>query len=55
MKKHFKTELAMNKKDERNFRTANKCHICNKLYSVKDIRVKNHSAHQICNVNCRLT
>lgn len=33
----------VNKENEGSFQIANKCHICNKLYSEKDIRVRDHS------------
>lgn len=48
---------------ERNFEMVSKGHICNKLYTEKDIRVRDHShitgkyrgsAHQICYANYRL-
>lgn len=60
MKKHFKKERAMIKENERHFR----CQTCTKLYSEEDIRVRGHchitgkyrnSAHQICNLDYRLT
>ena len=50
----------MTKKDQQDFEEADKCHICNKKYSEKDIRVRDHchitgkykgSAHQDCNMN----
>ena len=62
--KHFKKDLVMIKENERRFRKANQCHICYKLYSEKNIRVKNHcqitdeyrsSDYQIFNANYRLT
>lgn len=39
-KKYFKKELFNSEKDERNFKRANKCYLCNKLYTEKDIRVR---------------
>ena len=56
--KHFKRDMILTKDDERNFKNADKCYICNKKYSGKDIRVRDHchiitgeyreSAHQDC-------
>ena len=34
--------MTLTKDDEQNFKNANKCHICNKKYSEKDIRVRGH-------------
>ena len=51
-------------KDKEKFQKAAKCHICEKEYSDKDIRVGDHchiigkyrgSSHQDCNINFRLT
>ena len=62
--KHFNKDMILTEDDERNFRKADKCYICNKNYSAKDVRVRDHchitgkyrgSAHQNCNTNCRLT
>ena len=62
--KHFNKDMALTKDDKQNFKNAEKCYICNKKYSVKDIRVRDHcnitgkyrgSAHQDCNINYRLT
>ena len=39
-KKYFKKELFNSEKDERNFKRANKCYLCNKLYTEKDITVR---------------
>ena len=56
--------MILTKDDERNFKKADKCHICNKKYSEKDIRVRDHcritkmyrgSAYQDCNINYSLT
>ena len=56
--------MILTKVDERNFKNSDKCFICNKKYSTKDIRVRDHchrtgkyrgSAHQDCNINYRLT
>ena len=62
--KHFDKDIILTKDDGRNFKTADKCYICNKKYSAKDVRVRDHchktgkyrgSAHQDCNINYRLT
>ena len=56
--------LKMTKEDENKFKKADSCHICNKKYTDKGIRVRDHchvtkkyrvSAHQDCNLNFRLT
>ena len=53
----------MTKEDEKKFKKSEKCHICNKKYIDKDIRVRDHchitgkyrgSAHQECNLQLRL-
>lgn len=43
--KHFREGLVMSKGNEKHFRKANKCQICNKLYSEQDIRIRDH-----CNI-----
>ena len=62
--KHINKDMILTKDDERNFKNADKCYICNKKYSEKDIRVRDHcyitgkyrgAAHQDCNINYRLT
>ena len=62
--KHFNKDIILTNDDEGNFKNADKCYICNKKYSVKDIRIRDHchitgkyrgSAHQDCNINYRLT
>ena len=62
--KHFNKDMILTKHDERNFKNADKCYICNKKYSAKDIRVRDHchitgkyrrSAYQDCSINYRLT
>ena len=53
-KKYFKKELFRRKKNEHNFQMANKGHICNKLYTRKDIWVRDH-CHITWSVNYRLT
>ena len=63
MKKEFNKPLRMTKEDEVKFQKANECHICNKKYTDKDTRVRDHchitgkyrgSAHQECNLQLRL-
>ena len=45
----------MSKENERHFREANKCQICNKLSSEKDIRVKAHEImHEIGKFNQKI-
>ena len=63
MRKEFNKPLRMKKEDEVKFKKADECHICNKKYTDKDIRVRDHchitgkyrrSAHQDCNLQLRL-
>ena len=63
MKKEFNKPLKMTDNDELSFRLEEKCHICNKKYTDKDIRVRDHchitgkyrgSAHQECNLKLRV-
>ena len=63
MKKHFDKPLRMTKEDEKEFEKAKECHICDKKYTEKDIRVRDHchitgkyrgSAHQDCNLKLRI-
>ena len=63
MKKEFNKPLKMTKEDEKKFQKAEKCHICDKKYTDKDIRVRDHchitgkyrgSAHQECNLKIRV-
>ena len=63
MKKEFNKPLRMTKDDEEKFQKAEECHICNKKYTDKDIRVRDHchitgkyrgSAHQECNLKLRV-
>ena len=42
MKKEFNKPLRMTKDDEEKFQKAEECHICDKKYSDKDIRVRDH-------------
>ena len=63
MKKHFDKPLRMTELDEKEFKKATTCHICDKKYTEKDIRVRDHchitgkyrgSAHQECNLKLRI-
>ena len=63
IKKEFNKPLRMTKEDEEKFLKANECYICNKEYTEKDIKVRDHchiigkyrgSAHQECNLQLRL-
>ena len=63
MKRDFNKPLKMVKDDEEEFQKAEECHICNKKYSEKDIRVRDHchitgkyrgSAHQDCNLKLQI-
>ena len=63
VKKHFNKPLKMTKSDEKQFKKADKCHICDKTYTDKDVRVRDHchitgkyrgSAHQECNLKLRI-
>ena len=63
MKKHFNKPLKMTKENEIDFQKAIKCHICDKQYTDKDIRVRDHchitgkfrgSAHQDCNLKLQI-
>ena len=63
MKKEFNKSLKMTKEDEKKFQKAEECHICDKKYTDKDIRVRDHchitgkyrgSAHQECNLKIRV-
>ena len=53
----------MSVKDERRFKSSNKCCICNKLFTIKDKIVRDHdyitgkyreAAHSICDFNLKL-
>ena len=63
MKKCFNKPLVMTRDDEYLFQKAKECHICNKQYYEKDIRVRDHChisgkyrglAHQECNLKIRV-
>ena len=64
MENKFNKPLKMTVKDQKDFQKANKCHICEQVYTDKDIRVRDHchvtgqyrgAAHQECNLNFKLT
>ena len=63
MKTFFNKPLKMTQYDEDKFQKAKGCHICDKEYTEKDIRVRDHchitgqyrgSAHQECNLKLRV-
>ena len=63
MKKYFNKPLRMTEENEKEFKKATTCHICDKKYTEKDIRVRDHchitgefrgSAHQECNLKLRI-
>ena len=63
MKKYFNKPLRMTEENEQEFKKATTCHICDKKYTEKDIRVRDHchitgkfrgSAHQDCNLKLRI-
>ena len=63
IKTEFNKPLKMTDDDELSFKPEEKCHICNKKYTNKDIRVRDHchitgkyrgSAHQECNLKLRI-
>ena len=63
VKKRFNKPLKMTENDELCFKLMDKCHICNKKYIDKDVRVRDHcyitgtfrgSAHQECNLKLRI-
>ena len=54
----------MTKEDKIKLKKTDSCHICNKKYTDKDMKVRDHchitgkfrgSAHQDSNLNCKLT
>ena len=64
MKECFNKPLKMTEDDEEKFQKADKCHICEKKYNKKDVKVRDHchvtgkyrgSAHKDCNLNFALT
>ena len=63
IKKNFNKAMIPTKKDKHDFKTANKCQICDKKYCQKDVRVRDHchitakyreSAHQNCNLKLQM-
>ena len=44
--KHFNKDMIPTKGDERNFKNADKCYICNKKHSEKDNRVRDQYQYQ---------
>ena len=62
--KHFSKDMILTKDDERNFKSPDKCYICNEKYSAKDVCVRDYchktekcrgSAHQDYDINYKLT
>ena len=62
-KKHFNKPLVMTEDDELRFKLMDKCHICDKKYTDKDVCIRDHchitgkfrgSAHQECNLKLRI-
>ena len=63
VKKRFNKPLVMTEDDEMRFKLMDKCHICDKRYTDKDVHVRDHchitgkfrgSAHQECNLKLRV-
>ena len=63
VKKRFNKPLVMTEDDELHFKLMDKCHICDKKYTNKDMRVRDYchitgkfrgSAHQECNLKLRV-
>ena len=63
VKKRLNKPLKMTENDELCFKLMDKCHICNKKCTDKDVRVRDHcqitgkfrgSAHQECNLKLRI-
>ena len=63
IKKRFNKPLVMTEDDEMRFKLMDKCHICNKRYTNKDVQVRDHchitgkfrgSAHQECSLKLRI-
>jgi len=62
MRRHFNKRLTTNK-DEVNFKKDTNCHICDKQYTSKDVKVRDHchitglyrgSAHNECNLKLQI-
>ena len=63
VEKHFNKPLKMTEENEVDFQKATNCHICDRQYQDKDIRVRDHchitgefrgSAHQDCNLRLQI-
>ena len=68
IKKHFNKELVTTKEENENFKSSNKCWICDNDYIENDVKVRDHchitakyrssahrgSAHRDCNINLKL-
>ena len=63
VKKRFSKPIVMSENDKLCFKLMDKCHICNKKYTDKDVCVRDHchvtgkfrgSAHQECNLKLRI-
>ena len=63
VKKRFNKPLKMTENDKMCFKLMDKCHICDKEYTDKDLHVRDHchitgkfrgSAHQECNLKLRI-
>ena len=61
VKKRFNKPLKMTENDEMCFKLMDKCHICDKEYTDKDVHVRDDitgkfrgSAHQECNLKLRI-
>ena len=62
--KHLNIDMILTNNNEHNFKKADKCYICNKKYSEKDILVRGYCyttgknrglANQDCTINYRVT
>ena len=63
MRRHFNKPLKTTNDDELNFKKSTKCHICDKRYTSKDGKVRDHchitgeyrgSAHNDCNLKLKI-
>ena len=64
IKKHFNKNLIISAEEEKRFKLTNTCWICNKLFDVRDDKVRDHchitgkyrgATHWICNINLNLS
>ena len=64
IREHFNKPLIMSKRDEKSFKMATHCHICEKKYRVDDVPVRDHchvtgkyrgSAHEACNLKLQIS